>query len=200
MKKGWPLFLLTALVFYGCGVSQSSRFYALHALATPPEPSATAAAADAPLIGLGPVAVPDRINRPQITSLSGENEIVVAEFDRWSGSLPEAISRTVVENLTILLPAYRVVSLPWGRRLNVQRQIPIDILRMDGKLGDQIILKANWGIAVTADDGARTALVRHTEIVERIAGADYASYVAAQSRALAKLSREIAAAVHNLPR
>ena len=200
MKKGWPLLLLVALALSGCGVSQSPRFYTLNTLAAPPGPTAAAATKDASLIGLGPVAIPDRLNRPQITSLSGENEITVAEFDRWSGSLQEEISRTVTENLSILLPSYRVVSLPWGRRLNLDRQIAIDILRIDGKLGGQIILKANWAVTVTTDSGAKTVLVRYTEITEDMSGPDYTAYVAAQSRALAKLSREITTTITSPPK
>jgi len=195
MKKGWLLFLVTAMLISGCGVSQSPRFYSLRPLASPAGPPP--AGGNTALIGLGPVAVPDRLDRPQILSLSGENEITIAEFDRWPGSLREEVSRTVAENLSILLPSYRVVSYPWGRRLNLDRQIAIDIIRMDGQLGGQVLLKANW--AVMTDNGMKTLSVRRTEITEGTTAPDYDAYVAAQSRALEKLSREIAAAVTSPP-
>jgi len=200
MKKGWLLYLLAAVLLTGCGASQSPRFYSLRPLASPAALPAGAEAGNAALIGLGPVAVPDRLDRPQILSISGDNEVTVAEFDRWPGSLREEISRTVAENLTLLLPSYRVVSFPWGRRLNPDRQIAIDIIRMDGQLGGQVLLKANWAVTVTTDSGAKTVLVRHMEIAEEMSGSDYTAYVAAQSRALEKLSREIAAAVTSPPK
>lgn len=198
MKRGWMTILLAAMILSGCGVSQAPRFYALSPLVRPAETPTAAASGNSLLIGLGPVAVPDRLDRPQLLSRSGENEIIIAEFDRWSGSLREEVSRTVAENLTHLLPSCRVVSYPWGRRLQLDRQITIDIIQMEGRLGGELLLKANW--AVMTDDGTKTALVRHTEISEKTAGPDYESYVAAQSRALARLSREIAAAINTLPR
>ncbi len=198
MKRGWMTILLAAMILSGCGVSQAPRFYALSPLVRPAETPTAAASGNSLLIGLGPVAVPDRLDRPQLLSRSGENEIIIAEFDRWPGSLREEVSRTVAENLALLLPSCQVVSYPWGRRLQLDRQIAVDIVRMEGRLGGQLILKANW--AVMTDQGTKTALVRHTEISERMSGADYESYVAAHSRALERLSREIAAAVTSLPK
>ncbi len=197
MKKGWLLFLVTAMLISGCGVSQSPRFYSLSPLVAPSGPPAAAAGGNALVIGLGPVAVPDRLERPQILSISGDNEIIIAEFDRWPGSLREEVSRTVTENLALLLPTHQVVSYPWGRRLHLDRQIAIDIIRLDGTLGRQVILKANW--AIMSDNGTKTTLVRRTEIAAGVTGPNYESYVAAQSRALEKLSREIAAAVTSPP-
>ena len=198
MKRGWMTILLAAMILSGCGVSQAPRFYALSPLAQPPGTPPVPATGNALIIGLGPVAIPDRLDRPQLLSRTGENEIILAEFDRWSGSLREEVSRTVAENLSHLLPSCRVVSYPWGRRLQLDRQIAIDIIRMEGRLGGELLLKANW--AVMTDDGTKTALVRRTEISEKTAGPDYENYVAAQSRALARLSREIAAAIDTLPR
>jgi uncharacterized lipoprotein YmbA len=60
-----------------------------------------------------------------------------------------------------------------------------------------VLLKANW--AVMTDNGMKTLSVRRTEITEGTTAPDYDAYVAAQSRALEKLSREIAAAVTSPP-
>lgn len=186
------MIVLTAIVA-GCATSQPARFYALNGISKP-DSASLAATGPEETIGVGPVSIPDSMDRPQIITLSGENEVKIAEFDRWSGSCRDEIARVMTENLSVLLPSQRVVSYAWGRRVSLNRQITIDILRLDGVLGKTIILKANW--AILEEDGKKTALVRRSDISEPVNGSEYASFVAAQSRALGALSREIAAAVH----
>lgn len=55
-------------------------------------------------IGVGPVSIPDSLDRSQIATLSGGNEVIIAEFDRWSGSCRDEIARVMTENLSALLP------------------------------------------------------------------------------------------------
>jgi hypothetical protein len=83
-------------------------------------------------IGVGPVSIPDSLDRSQIVTLSGGNEVIIAEFDRWYGSCRDEIARVMTENLSALLPSQRVVSYAWGRRVSLNRQITVDILRLDG--------------------------------------------------------------------
>ena len=186
------LFVLT-IIMAGCATSQPARFYTLNGISKPDNAS-PAAAGKEEIIGVGPVSIPDSLDRPQIVTLSGENEVRIAEFDRWSGSYRDEIARVMTENLSALLPQ-RVVSYAWGRRVSLNRQITIDILRLDGVLGKTVILKANW--AILEEKGTKTNLVRRSDISEPVNGGDYAGFVAAQSRALGTLSREIAAAVQS---
>ncbi len=197
MKKGRKslilLFVLT-LITAGCATSPPARFYALNGISKPDNAS-PAAAGRTEIIGMGPVSIPDSLDRPQIVTLSGGNEVRIAEFDRWSGSYRDEITRVMTENLSALLPSQRVVSYAWGRRVSINRQITVDILRLDGVLGGKVVLKANW--AILEENGTKTILVRRSDISEPVNGADYASFVAAQSRALVTLSREIAAAAQS---
>ena len=187
------LFVLT-IITAGCATSQPARFYTLNGISKPDNAS-PAAAGKEEIIGVGPVSIPDSLDRPQIITLSGENEVTIAEFDRWSGSCRDEIARVMTENLSVLLPSQRVVSYAWGRRVSLNRQITVDILRLDGVLGKSVILKANW--AILEENGTKTTLVRRSDISEPVNGGDYAGFVAAQSRALGALSREIAAAVQS---
>lgn len=194
MKNGlkcWILLFILTLVTAGCATSQPARFYTLNAISKPDNASPVAAGKEE-TIGVGPVSIPDSLDRPQIVTLSGENEVRIAEFDRWSGSCRDEIARVMTENLSALLPSQQVVSYSWGRRVSLNRQITIDILRLDGVLGKTVILKANW--AILEESGTKTILVRRSDISEPVNGGDYASFVAALSRALGTLSREIAAA------
>jgi len=188
----WMTILMVSMA--GCTTSQPARFYTLNGVSKP-DSASLAATGKVEIIGVGPVSIPDSLDRPQIVTLSGENEVRIAEFDRWSGSCKDEIARVMVENLSVLLPSQQVVSYAWGRRISLNRQITIDILRLDGVLGKTVILKANW--AILEENGTKAVLVRRSDISEPVNGGDYDSFVAAQSRALGALSREIAAAVHS---
>ena len=193
--KSWILLFVFTLIMAGCATSQPARFYTLNGMSKSDNAS-QAATGKKETIGVGPVSIPDSLDRPQIVTLSGENEVRIAEFDRWSGSCRDEIARVMTENLSVLLPSQRVVSYAWGRRVSLNRQITVDILRLDGVLGKSVILKANW--AILEENGTKTNLVRRSDISEPVNGGDYAGFIAAQSRALGVLSREIAAAVQSL--
>ena len=188
----WALVSILALLAAGCATSPSARFYILSGIEGM-EKAPPAAMEKEATIGVGPVSIPDILDRPQLVTLSGANEVSIAEFDRWSGSYRNEIARVLTENLSVLLPSQRVVSYAWGRRISLDRRITVDIIRLDGALGETVFLKANW--ALLGENGAKTLLVRRVDISEPVNGGGYAGYVAALSRALAKLSREIAMAV-----
>ncbi|MFA6411337.1 MAG: PqiC family protein [Syntrophales bacterium] len=198
MKKGrrkiWILLSVLTFIMAGCATSQPARFYTLNGISKPD--NASSAAGKAEIIGVGPISIPDSLDRPQIVTLSGENEVRIAEYDRWSsGSCRDEIARVMTENLAVLLPLQRVVSYAWGRRVSLNSQITVDVLRLDGVLGKSVVLKANW--AILEESGTKTILVRRSDISEPVSGGDYASFAAALSRALGTLSREIAAAVQS---
>ena len=77
----------------------------------------------------------------------------------------------------------------------VDYQIVLDVVRFDGQAGEDALLVARWSILSGRDKELLSA--NRASIRERVSGSEYADVVAAQSRALAKLSREIVAAVHS---
>jgi uncharacterized protein len=64
---------------------------------------------------------------------------------------------------------------------------------LDGRLGEAAWLEARWSIL----EGPEKKLLKmdRSSISEPVSGSDYAAVVAAQSRALAQLSQEIAKAI-----
>jgi hypothetical protein len=67
------------------------------------------------------------------------------------------------------------------------------VVRFDGQLGDAAWLETRWSVF----KGPEKKLLKtsRSSISEPVTGADYSDLVAAQNRALAKFSREIAAAI-----
>ncbi len=187
--------LLLALA--GCGRTETARFYTLHALTDArPERLASASGEDI-AVGLGPVQLPAYLDRPQIVTRKNPNEVGFAEFHRWAGPLAADVSRILAENLSLLLDTNDVALYPWRSTTPIDYRIEIDILRMDGRPGDRITLHSRW--AIFSSDRGREWAARTSTLSEPVNGNGYEALVAAQSRALAALSREIAEAVEGLP-
>jgi hypothetical protein len=173
----------------GCfGPNRPIEFYTLSPM---PRPAAGAPGNPAVIVALTPAAIPAAIDRPQIVTRPDENRVEFSEFHRWGGTLKADITRILIENLDILLADRRASVMADRLAVNPAYLVSVTFNRFDGRLGESVQLHAAWTVR---DMHRRQALaVRNTVIEERIAGPGYADLVAAQSRALGALSREIAA-------
>lgn len=178
----------------GCG-SPNTRFYALNPL-PPGAIQNNPSAQRGPGIGVGPVYLPERLDRPEIVTSVGENTLHLAEFDQWAAPLRDSFPRILAENLSILIPTDRVAIFPWTSEEQVEYEIRVEVSRFEGSLGGNCSLVARWSIFGRADKQMITGRSNHTEP----AGDNYATLVAAHNRLVAALSRDIATALKAVPR
>lgn len=186
------LLVLALTGAWGCTRSQPVRYYVLTAVASPPEGAAVQAAANAPVVGVRRVEIPEYLDRQSIVTRAGANEISVSDFDRWGAPLRDDVTQVVAENLRALLPAGRVVVSPWARTVPVAHEVDVQVVRLEGALGGDCTLVARWSVMRSA---GRETVASARSTLTRPAGKDYESLVAAKSRLLADLSREIATAI-----
>jgi uncharacterized lipoprotein YmbA len=181
------------LVFLaGCGVTQPARFYIL----TPVE-FAGESPLPGPALGIGPVNFPAYLDRPEIAHRSGGNQLYFADSDRWAEPLKTTFSRTLAENLSVMLPSDRVNLYPWARSTRIDYQVSIDVLRFDADASGTVVLVAGWEISRPDDS---TVISRHKRsYTEPAGGMVYPAIVAAQSRAVERLARDIVAAIAAQP-
>ena len=189
---------LAMLFQIGCaGRSKSARFYVLS-----PEAGSELAMQNTSrggsnlAIGIDPVSLPKYLKKPQIVTRTGTNELHLAEYDRWAGKIEEDIGRVIAENLSHMLVTDKVLSYPATEGIAQDYNINIDISRFDGRLGGDVELQVRW--AIFEGDSNTVYGVKATHIIEPTGGAGYADMVAAQSRALAVFSRELAEAIKEL--
>jgi uncharacterized protein len=179
----------------GCASSQPSRFYQLHPASSPAARVEQGSRPGSLVVGIGPVRVPDYLDRPQIVTLSG-NRVEVADFDRWAGAIENDIARVLVEDLSALLPAERFFVTGWSARQSaLSYRVEVLVERFEGPLQGPVSLRARW--FVFAPD-RRPPLARSSRISERVSGSGYGALVEAMSRALEGLSRVIAEDVTSL--
>jgi uncharacterized lipoprotein YmbA len=180
----------------GCASSPPSRFYQLRAVSHP-APQEMSSGPGRLIVGIGPVRVPGYLDRPQIVTSSG-NQIDVADFDRWAGSIEDDIALVLVENLSARLPAERFFITRWpAPHLSLSCRIEVRVERFEGPRQGPVSLRAQW--YAFAPDG-RLLLNRSSSISAPVTGGgDYGALVEAMSRALDDLSRGIAEDVTSLP-
>lgn len=179
---------LTTLLSGCFGHSQPIEFYTLSPL---PRPAGGTGSAPGTIVAVYPAAIPAAIDRPQIVTRTDENQIVLSEFNRWGGTLKEEISRVLVENLGILLSDRRVSVMTDNLAGDPAYLVAVTFNRFDGRLGENVWLNAAW--TIRDQKHKKTLAVKTSILQEKISGPGYAELVAAQSRALGALSREIAA-------
>jgi hypothetical protein len=192
-SRALPVILAIAAIFLGGCRSQSPRFYTLTPIPEGQAISQRKGPAQNAVVGLGPVKLADYLDQSMIVTRTSGNQAVKAEFDRWAGSLKDNLINVLADNIGFLLPTERIYLYPWRVSVPIDYQILLDIVRCDGRLGDAVWLEVRWSIL----RGPEKKLLKtnRSSIREPVSGADYAALVAAQSRALAQLSEEIAQAI-----
>lgn len=193
----WVLWIVLSSALTGCVSvypSQPSRFYILSPQAQMNPPQKAEAGKPSIAIGLDPVEIPEYINRAQIVTRQSANEIKLWEFDRWAEPLNENFTRVISENLSRLLCCLEnpILIYPWRVAVRLDYKVAIGVIRFDGALGKDVTLIVLWGIF--GNGGDKPLVTRRSEYIEPAADPGHEALVAAQSRAVSRLSRDIAEA------
>jgi uncharacterized lipoprotein YmbA len=186
------------IIYVGCASSPSSRFYLLSSLSGSSAEDKPSSEDRCVSIGIGPIEIPDYLNQPQIVTRFTPNEIKLAEFERWAEPLKDNLTRVLAQNLSSLLCVKEITFFPWRRGIPLDYRVVMRVIRFDGTLGGDVFLEAWW--TVFSGDGKTVLLSKKSSFSEPTAGGDYKALVAAQSRTLEALSRDIAQTIRTIPK
>ena len=180
----------------GClgGPSGPTNFYMLSALSPSPDGTSAATAEGRIRIGLATVVVPEYLNRNEIVVNLDNTVYRLAEFNQWAEPLSDNLTRVLAENLANLLPSNAIdVFLSSDSSIPFDYQLEVDVLRLDGKLGERAALVAQWALLAAEEDDL--ILMRRAEYHEPAVDNTYKGLILAKSRTIEKLSHDVAAAV-----
>jgi uncharacterized protein len=179
-----------------CSASAPSHFYTLDSTATPEGAPAVDYA-----VAVGPVSIPASVDRPQFVVQAGPNRLTVDEFNRWAAPLNENIARVVAGNLSALLGTPRVAVAPLAN-FNPAYHVTLDVQRFESVPGESVLVEAVWAVRASSgvgmgagETGSGAVRSGRTVAKEPVQGQGFDALAAAHSRALAKLSSDIAAAI-----
>ena len=176
---------LAAVFLSACGTSATPRFYRLASSATPDgAPSMQAA------VMIGPVSVPAAVDKPEFVVQVSANQVEVDEFNRWDGPLADSIARAVAGDLSVLLANPNVAIEPMAD-FNPAYTVIINVQRFESVKGEEALVDAVWVVRSSAGQTQSGRTIAH----EAVQGEGFDALAAAHSRALTKLSEDIAAAI-----
>jgi uncharacterized lipoprotein YmbA len=189
-RMGCFFAILSLLVLFGCASTPSTRFYVLSPMPGPEKGEGEPCVS----ILVGPVKIPEYLDRSGIVTTLSPNEMNVGEFHKWAESVEFNFPRVLAENLSSLLCTKAVVIPPVRGAVPVDYRVYVEVVRMDGKLGGEAVLDASWTLLGSLDK--KEVLVRKRgSYKEPTNGQGYEAYVSAQSRNVGALSRDIAKAI-----
>ena len=172
-----------------------SRFYVLTAAS---EPDASLPPMDRDFtLGVGPMKLPDYLDRAQMATRVGANEVRFSTIDRWAEPLDGNFSRVVKENLGTLLGTERIIALPSFVPIPVLYEVVLEIMRFESDDRGSVELVARWAIR-NPNATAKLLYSNQSRVVETASGKTTDDRVAAMSRAAGKLSEEIATEVRRV--
>jgi uncharacterized lipoprotein YmbA len=179
----------SALALSACGSTPPSRFYTLEAVPAALQPDAVAG----PLaVDVGPVVLAEGLDRAQMVTRVGPNEVELHEYSRWAEHLEDNVARVLAEDLSVALGTQRVGTLPGAETREDSWRVSVNVLRLESGADGQSLLVARWRLF---KPGASTpALTRKSAFSTTLPTHDAGGMAAALSADLDALAKEIAAA------
>ena len=183
------LCVLVSLMLVACGSSPPVRYYTLSTVASAPGQDAD----DAIMIGLGPLGMPEYLNRSQIVTRGAGAEMLVDEFSRWAEPLGLSLHRIVSTNVDNLLDGVVVVAFPYGSviRSQVDYRLLGDVSRFDADRSGRVVLELQW-VMSEVSSGIVVPPRRSRYETQAARAGDPAAIAEAMNEVLLRFSRDIA--------
>jgi hypothetical protein len=183
-----PILAIAAILLAGCAASPPERFYTLDA-GQPPTAATTAAPSGGRQYVIGPVSLPQRVDRPQMVVRVAPHRVELLEQHRWAEPLKSAIERLLAAEIGRLLGSDRVSPHAGDGSVRPDVRVTVDVLQFDGSPGESVTVEAQWRILPAG--GA--ALPGRSLVREATGSEDYDALTAAFGRAVAQIGADIAA-------
>jgi len=165
----------------------ASRYYTLST-----EPPGPPASSSVPSLGIGPVTFPPYLDRSEVATRVGPDQLEYSNADRWAAPLRDLFVQALAEDLRGRAPAAQVVTWPWPIAIVPELAVSIDVLRCEAEAGGAAEVYARF--ALRAGPGGPLLETGETRFREEIASIDFPKAAAALSRGVAALADDVAKA------
>lgn len=190
------LLCVIMLGVYGCAQrSQPASFFLLSPSLPETEKTYQQSINQPVKISVGPVWMAPYLKRKQLVLRSGENKLIIKEFNRWGEPLQKNFQRVLVENLSLLLLSPHIYEYDRHLGQDVDFQVIIDVNRFDINDNGQAVLSAFLSI----NDSKGKRLFRDKTVI-RLESKDLEpeSIVKTLNKLLSDFSNKIAKTIHYL--
>jgi len=200
-----PLIAAAALAAGCAQQSQPSTFYVLSYPQSPGGSGSTTTMRNGLAVGVGPVELPQYLDRPQIVTRTTDNQLTIEEFDRWGGRLKENFTTVLAEVLSAELETDRITAHPWATAAPIEFQVIVNVMTFDTDTAGLSSLDVRWSIVnvrrqevlATARSTFRQQVAAALSSTSPLEPVDHDAVAAAMSRNVAELGREIASHIRS---
>ncbi|PLW70022.1 PqiC family protein [Pseudohalioglobus lutimaris] len=187
LVRHWIALLLLPLLA-ACGTTPSSQHYLLTAPEAPLPQGMT------PSIGVGPITVPEYLNRDSLVKRIDSNSLAISSTERWAEPLEDGILRVVALNLAGLLQTENVRLYPWHPKRAPDYGVKLRLVEMDSN-AERVVLVAEWFVYRVADDSTVARRLSKQSRPLPATTQNGNEVAAAYSELLYALSQEVAASI-----
>ena len=174
-----------------CGTAPKENFYTLGAAPTPAAPATANAGMS---VFVGPVTIPEDVDRAPLVLRTGPNQVEILDLHRWAEPLKSAIPRVLAEALMAELGTAKVFAARQGATQPVDYRIAVEVRRFESSRETGASIDAIWTVT-RAKGGSRSG---RSVLGEPAPSRDLQGVAAAHSRLLGRLAGEIAGGVRAL--
>jgi uncharacterized protein len=190
---------LGALAAGGCFSPRPdpSKFFVLAPVGVAANPIAPAGltASSNPTIGIGPIKLPEYLDRDEVVTRVGPNRLELSDQDRWAEPLDNNFKQVIAQDLTQSLGTHSITFYPWPGTTRVDYQVRIDVYRFETDSSANAQLVAHWQVL---DGSGKLLYANDSNLSEQAQPGE--PVAAALSRTVDGLARQIASAIQSLPR
>jgi len=145
------------------------------------------------IIEVGPVRIPEYLDRPQIVTQDKNRMVNFAQFDRWGEPLDQGLGRVILEGLNMMLPGATIGIFPFNRAIPVNYQVIVDVIAIESDLNNDIVFLVQWSLINAKNN--RMFFTRRYELRKPVEPHNYSGLVYTLSSECASLSSDIANAI-----
>ncbi|MBF0194446.1 MAG: membrane integrity-associated transporter subunit PqiC [Magnetococcales bacterium] len=95
-------------------------------------------------IALEPLQIPSYLDRAEIVVRTGDNELDIAEFNKWGENIQSNLSRTLIENLSLLFESDKIYLIPSKKRRFPNFRVAVRIKKFERGFDGITILSVRW--------------------------------------------------------
>jgi uncharacterized lipoprotein YmbA len=148
------------------------------------------------IIGMGPIKLPEYLDRPQMVTKDKEGILKFDEFNRWGESLDLGIARLLREDLTVFLPRGNLTLYPWNSSIAVKYQVVAEVVQLDSELDKNMFFVVQW--TVIDVQNSKAIIIKRSEFHKAIMPQNYIGMAKTLSTECASLSSQIAGVLGTL--
>jgi uncharacterized protein len=144
-------------------------------------------------IGLGPVQLPEYLDRPELVIRTSPNGFELSESSRWAEPLADNFRHVLANDLTNLLGTTNIVQYPWYPETRLDYIVHVEVQRFEADTSHNAQLTAHWDLRTPQSNQALAS--REAQLSSPVTSLTGDAAAAALSQDVGELAGQIASAI-----